>query len=206
LKLHSYVVSRDFGFAPNPFYGVCTLATCKPVIRRTAAVGDWIVGTGSARNKRQRYLVFAMKVREALTFDEYWIDPRFQWKKPKLVGSKRLAYGDNIYHRSAKRHWIQETSHHSHSDGSQNLANIKNDTQTNRVLIGADFVYWGGSGPLIPSQFRQPDSDIRAVRGHKNNFSVQFVEQFVQWFKSQPGRGYIDRPWDWRSRPKILRK
>ncbi len=27
---------RDYGFAPNPFHGICTLATCKPVIRRVA--------------------------------------------------------------------------------------------------------------------------------------------------------------------------
>src|SRR5262245_31415483 len=45
VRLYSYVVARDYGFAPNPFYGFCTLATCKPDIRRTADIGDWIVGT-----------------------------------------------------------------------------------------------------------------------------------------------------------------
>src|SRR5712671_5339411 len=34
MRLYSYVVARDFGFAPNPFFGVCTLATCKPDIRK----------------------------------------------------------------------------------------------------------------------------------------------------------------------------
>lgn len=29
-KGYSYVVARDFGFAPNPFNGFLTLATCKP--------------------------------------------------------------------------------------------------------------------------------------------------------------------------------
>lgn len=138
-----------------------------------------------------------MRVDETLTFDEYWNDRRFQWKRPKLSGSKKLAYGDNIYHRSAKGKWIQEKSHHSCADGCENLKNVKNDTQTNRVLVASDFVYWGGAGPLIPSQFRQSGSDIRAVRGHKNNFSAQFVQQFVNWVKSQPDRGYIDRPLDW---------
>ena len=36
---------RDYGFAPNPYFGYCTLATCKPVIRRCAGVGDWIAWT-----------------------------------------------------------------------------------------------------------------------------------------------------------------
>lgn len=40
MKLFSYVVAREYGFAPNPFFGWCTLATCKPKIRVTAEVGD----------------------------------------------------------------------------------------------------------------------------------------------------------------------
>src|SRR5262249_55154673 len=46
--LFSYCIPYDFGSAPNPFWGLCTLAICKPDIRRTANVGDWVVGTGSA--------------------------------------------------------------------------------------------------------------------------------------------------------------
>ena len=37
--LYSYVITRDYGFAPNPFGGICTLATCKPGIRNHAKVG-----------------------------------------------------------------------------------------------------------------------------------------------------------------------
>lgn len=40
MKLFSYIVTHDAGFAPNPFWGYCTLACCKPAIRRTANVGD----------------------------------------------------------------------------------------------------------------------------------------------------------------------
>ena len=46
MKIYSYIVKRDYGFAPNPFYGYCTLATCKPVIRKHAEIGDIIVGIG----------------------------------------------------------------------------------------------------------------------------------------------------------------
>lgn len=47
MKLYSYIVARDYGFAPNPFFGICTLATCKQKIRSAANVGDWVIGTGS---------------------------------------------------------------------------------------------------------------------------------------------------------------
>lgn len=32
--LFSYIVRWDHGFAPNPFHGICSLATCKPGIRK----------------------------------------------------------------------------------------------------------------------------------------------------------------------------
>jgi len=102
-KLYSYVVARDFGFAPNPFFNFCTLATCKPEIRRRAQVNDWVVGTGSKARKRGDRLVFAMRVSEAMTFNQYWADARFKSKRPYLLGSKKVAFGDNIYFKRMAR-------------------------------------------------------------------------------------------------------
>ena len=50
-KLFSYVLRFDDGAAPNPFGGICTLTICKPAIRRSASVGDWIIGTGSKNSR-----------------------------------------------------------------------------------------------------------------------------------------------------------
>ncbi len=47
MTLYTYFIPFDNGAAPNPFGGICTLAICKPVIRRNAKAGDWVVGTGS---------------------------------------------------------------------------------------------------------------------------------------------------------------
>jgi thiamine monophosphate kinase len=84
VKLYSYVVARDYGFAPNPFFGACTLATCKPMIRKGAAVGDWVVGTGSKGYGLQGRLVYVMNVSETMNYDEYWSDPRYRNKRPNL--------------------------------------------------------------------------------------------------------------------------
>ena len=35
--VYEYVMTSDSGFAPNPFYGACTLACCKPKIRKGVA-------------------------------------------------------------------------------------------------------------------------------------------------------------------------
>jgi hypothetical protein len=199
MRLHSYVVARDFGFAPNPFYGFCTLATCKPIIRKSAKIGDWVVGTGSARKALQGNLVYAMRVDEIITYDDYWRDPRFADKRPNLRGSKKQAFGDNIYHRDTESGpWVQVDSHHSLSDGTANPRNVENDTQTPNVLIATDFAYFGGEGPQIPAEFRNFNGyDLCAVRGHKSNFPPSLVEAFVVWFRSLGAQGYIGVPLDW---------
>jgi hypothetical protein len=196
VKLYSYVVARDYGFAPNPFFGVCTLATCKPIIRNSAEVGGWIVGTGSKGCGLDGKLVFAMRVGEILTYDQYWKDPRFIRKRPNLRGSLKRAYGDNVYHRDPKTgRWVQANCHHSHPDGSPNQANICHDTKSRNVLVGTEFAYWGGSGPLIPAKFRRRAGlDVCCVRGHKCNFPEEFADAFVAWIRSLNAHGYIGRP------------
>lgn len=199
MRLHTYVVARDYGFAPNPFYGICTLATCKWVIRKTASVGDWIVGFGSKTIGRGEHLVFAMRVTEERTYNEYWHDPRFQRKKPYLYGSKKQAFGDNIYHQDPNTGaWIQADSHHALQNGAPNPKNIADDTKANRVLISTDYVYWGGSGPQIPPRFRNFNGqNVCPVRGHKNRFSQQLVLDFVAWLRSLGESGCRGEPLDW---------
>ena len=195
-KLYSYVVARDFGFAPNPFHGFCTLAACKPEIRRTAQVGDWIVGTGSKKHKRDAHVVFAMRVTEKMTFNEYWRDLRFREKRPDLHVSIRNAFGDNIYHRNdATGKWIQANSHHSLEDGTPNCRNIDHDTRVDRVLVSDDFVYWGGHGPDIPISFRR--EVCKDGPGHKCNFSEDLVAEYVAWLRSLDEAGCRNDPLEW---------
>lgn len=202
MRLFSYVVARDYGFAPNPFYGGCTLATCKPTIRRVASVGDWIVGTGSSLMDRNGFLVYVMRVTETMTFNEYWDDVRFLRKRPNLRGSKKMAFGDNIYFRNASGRWHQQDSHHSYEDGSANAYNIQRDTKTNRILLSTDFAYWGGSGPEISRQFRNYDGfDICAKRNHKSRFPEALITEFISWFRDLNAEGFLGVPLDWSRTP-----
>lgn len=202
MRLHSYVVARDFGFAPNPFYGFCTLATCKPRIRGKAQIGDWVVGTGSKQVARDGKLVFAMVVTEVMTFEQYWNDVRFFEKRPNLCGSKKQAFGDNIYYHDGHGDWCQLNSHHSYSDGTANEHNVRNDTQADRVLISDDFVYWGGLGPDLPKKFRNYQGyDVYAGRGHKNSFPSALVDELTAWIRSLGDQGYCGEPLDWNKVP-----
>jgi hypothetical protein len=144
-----YVVDRDFGFAPNPFHGFCTLATCKPVIRRVAKESDWVIGMGGTRLRATGRCIFAMKVSRSITFNEYWTNPIYRDKRPIRNGSLKMIVGDNIYHHSNGA-WQQLDSHHSLPDGTSNIHNVENDTQTNAVLVSDHFFYFGSAALEIP--------------------------------------------------------
>ncbi len=152
--LYVYVITRDFGFAPNPFSGLCTLATCKPKIRAGAIVGDWILGIGGSDIKvASRKCIVLMKVTEKISFLEYWGNPTYSRKKPLRNGSLVRLVGDNIYHKDANGNWIQEDSHHSNPDGTPNLYNLKRDTAiSDRVLISNHFLYFGAAAITVDLQ------------------------------------------------------
>src|SRR5580692_7918599 len=95
MTLYSYIVVYDTGFSPNPFFGYCTLACCKPEIPRRAQEDDWIVGlTPKAQGNK---VVYFMRVDNVIDFNRYWNDSHFLQKRPRYDKDVRLRCGDNIY-------------------------------------------------------------------------------------------------------------
>jgi hypothetical protein len=181
--VYMYVVDRDFGFAPNPFHGYCTLATCKPSIRSTAKVGDWIVGMGGRSLKATGKCVFAMKVTAKIDFQEYWSNPRYVTKRPVRNGSNLRLVGDNIYHRrSPASPWQQADSHHSKQDGSPNPLNIRTDTKSDKVLISTHFYYFGREAPSIPGHLLLSIGYKNGI-GHRR-FSSASSKALVKWIET----------------------
>lgn len=92
-RLFSYVIAYDEGVAPNPYGRCSTLALCKfgsPGRRNLvelAQPGDWVAGTGGAgpTSAGRGKLVYAMRVDEKLTLEDYYLDPRFEGRADNLV-------------------------------------------------------------------------------------------------------------------------
>lgn len=201
MSLFTYVVRWDHGFAPNPFYGVCTLATCKPTIRKKAKLNDWVLGTGSAEKKNpegQKYqgrAIFVMKASKIITFDEYWEDPQYRGKRPIMNGSLRQRFGDNIYHHDDKGKWVQADSRHSWNGQANDINLIRDTGTTDRVLIGNEFTYWGKEAPAIPGKF---SSFIIKRPGESEITDQAAIEDFITWARSVGDQGRLADPLDWR--------
>lgn len=189
-RVFSYIVVHDTGFSPNPFHGLLTLACCKPLIRKTANVGDIIVGLSS----RSERIVYATQVAEVIAFEEYWADPRYQSRRP-VMDSPQIVYraGDNIYEPVAGG-YRQLPSFHSNRDGSEDSGLKRTDLSGNHVLVCERFTYWGRSGPVLPEELQF----LAVGRGHRSNFGAEQIDTVARWFAGLPG-GVLGAPAQWKA-------
>jgi hypothetical protein len=195
MRIYSYVIEHDLGFAPNPFSGACTLACCKPQIRKHAEIGDYVLGFGSARVRLQGLACYWMRVDEVLTFDQYWKDPRFQRKKPVTRGSRFQQLGDNIYRHNRRGEFVQADSYHSMPTGVTSVANLARDTgTTDRVLIGWEFAYWGRHAKAVPEDLSM---FVHTSPAHRCRFTNEASAAFLDWVKADSRRGLIGEPAEW---------
>lgn len=172
-QLRSYVMTSDTGFGPNVTGDVCTLATCKPKIRREANVGDWVIGTPGVEDNPER-LPYLMRVEEILPLEEYYIDERFESKKPA-----NDPEGDNIYYRDEEGILVQdeETGHHN------DPGDIERDIGGENVLIGELFWYFDEESVTVPKSFRH--DVIHKYKSDKRRFysttDRERLCDFVRW-------------------------
>lgn len=197
MHLFSYRVEHDFGLAPNPFGGTISFAVCRGDIRsnKFMQIGDWLVGTGSVSMKNEGRLIYAMKVEEIISFDEYWNDPRFQYKKPYLKGTLVQMYGDNFYHTVDER-MVQEPSAHSNPDLEQRIKLYNKDVKGKRVLLSKTFYYFGDNCPLIPTVLQTICSSGRAYKYKK--ITEEQIRAFVSWLESNYTVGIHGDPCNWK--------
>lgn len=199
MYLYSYVIKRDYGFAPNPFGNICSLAACKPQIRERASIGDWIAGFGGTNTAIAQKMVFLMRVDETCTFDEYWEDERFAIKKPSFDGKYQQCYGDNIYHHIGEE-WMQENSHHSYVDRI-NERNLLHDTRVDRVLISFYYWYFGENSINLPQEYGEA---IAIGRPYKK-LEEAICSGIVDWVTNNYEIGQQGLPYKWSESARFVR-
>ena len=179
-RLFSYVVDHDYGFAPNPFDGFCTLAKCKyrkegqrrRNIVELAEIGDWVIGTGGVKRESSGHgtLLYAMRVDEKLTLREYYEDKRFSGRK-------------------------ENTPDESH----------RTDTY---ALISRHFYYFGKNAisiDMIPKEHLSHSLEKRGP-GFRSDFNEEFIAGFAKWLERNYETGVHGEPCSYEANSMHVRK
>ena len=197
MYVFSYKMEHDLGLAPNPFWGVMSLAVCKGHIRnnRNLQIGDWIIGTGGKEMGYEGRLIFAMKIERKITFDEYWLSPEFECKRPVINGTLVQMYGDNFYHTDKDGIVKQEKSAHNLNDGSTNQYLCERDARGKYVLLSKTFFYFGDTAPIIPSNMNSICCKSRDYQYKKHTEEVK--TNFLSWLKGNFSIGIHGDPITW---------
>ncbi len=185
MKIASYVMKTDAGFAPNPYFGFCTLSACTPNYRNyDISPGDWIVGVSDSASGNR--LVYAMNISETMDHDAYFRDERFAEKKPDPSGSWQKRCGDNIYCRDERGDWVSFACvYHTEPEF------LDRDTRHSKVYVAEEFYYLGDRMIRVPDDLADV---LHAGRGLRYERDPTRVRRFLEWLKRNVHPGLQGRP------------
>jgi hypothetical protein len=190
MAIRGYKLTHDSGFAPNPFHGVLTLATCMVKIRSSRQRGDWVAGFASAKlvglartngvEIPYMGLIYLARVSEVMPLRSYFTDPRFTLKKNKIDSPREIERaGDNIYYQSTAGAYAQVRNVH-HDSGA-----LTHDVSGTNALVCTDFWYLGrkcfvpegGWGTVLGSQ--------RIDKARLSALPEDFVQSMLLLFRAR---------------------
>ncbi len=186
MRLFSYSLRVDDGAAPNPYFGVCTLTICKPGIRKSAAVGDWVVGLGtknppSGIGDLSHAVAYAMKISDVLSLEDYdkHCLRELSGKIPKVSKSSTFTQlvGDCIYE-------FGKTGGPRQRRGVHNEGNRATDLAGKNSLLSDHFYYFGAQAIQLPDHLC---SIAHPYQGYKVNANDKVRFKFVEWLESESG-------------------
>jgi Nucleotide modification associated domain 2 len=177
MRIRAYTLTVHAGHAPCWMYDeqqgleLLSLANCKPLIRDSAAVGEWIAGiTPKGIGNRLAYL---MRVGERLSRKGYWA--RYERSRHDSI-YKPLALGG--WHQFQNPWHVDEESR-------------KRDLSSEWVLISTEFFVFansyaegetGAHGLALASAYSALSKEGMRGAGH----FIELPDSFLQWVQEQP--------------------
>ena len=224
--LYSYKLRRDSGFAPNPFFEILTLATCKADIRRTKEEGAWIAGFTSVSLCRDpvgaERLIYLMKVSEKIPLSHYFGDTRFTRKIPDMKSPSCpwvLEYGGECRKEALSAFKQRGTQGKSHahvncmgdniyrptSGGASQYEQLPNSSHgkdhmrrdiSGQFVLAAHKFYYFGRSALRIPKHIRPNVPRGVAPYGAETCNAAVVERFIAHVVSQ-GAGVHDAPHGW---------
>ena len=187
-RLFTYKVAHDAGNAPNPYHGVCTLAICKPAIRRVAKPSDVVVGFGCGSDERR--IVYCMEVEHVISWQTY-VDAcrgkvRLNGIAESMLRNKipaaMNATGDCIWTSGvAFEEALPSWSRHA-GEGTFGV-----DVSSGRNVILSTRYWYFGRGDRFAIQL-PPDLSLDRLipgRGHQSDVNQRYRDDFVRFFNAE---------------------
>jgi len=180
--LFSYIISHDGGSAPNPYHGICTLVICKPVIRRTAKVKDWVVGLGAKKTPigdASGKVVYAMRITNKMSMEDY--DTFCKKNYPEKIpdwdsGDYKKRIGDCIYYD------FSDPSNPKIRKAVHTEKNMKTDLGGQCALLSTDFYYFGNNPEPLPNNLK---GIIKQGQSHRSTSNDEYADDFIEWIRKR---------------------
>ena len=170
--LRSYKMVSDRGFAPNPYEGFLTLATCKPGIRKCHEVGHWLAGFTSKKLNGDEIgkekLVYLAKIDDTFPMEEYY---------EKYPQKRTCPRADNIYE-------IQNGVWKIVNKAIHNESHQEKDLSGKNVLVAKQYYYFGKNALDI----QEVREKIRMPPGQSSYgwlTTGKAAADFIEWVKKE---------------------
>lgn len=207
IRLFSYKLTNDSGFAPNPFGGIMTLATCKPKIREHKQQGDWLAGFTSGQLNGDAVgserLIYLMQITDKILISEYWNSPQYEYKKPLPHTDRKRKFGDNIY-KPLSGNALSPSDFEQITNISHQADSIERDLSGRYVLLSKKFWYFGCAPLEIPGRIRPEIPAGQSSQGSMTH-DLTRAKQFIEYIESNYKKGIHNNPTGWKKHSPVCR-
>lgn len=174
-RFYRYIHVSDDGHAPCVDHGLITLATCKPQIRSTAKVGDWVAGY-MPKGIGEGLVTWIGRVAEAVSPTDY--ERRFRGRKDaqyRLLDDGHVKRVDPAYH--------------------PGIAEQRKDMSAKVLIFDQNASWYFGDRPIeLPSMF-----GVLAASGQGHRVNLRLPDDIAQieaWLHGQVVAGVHGDPRD----------
>jgi hypothetical protein len=174
-RLYRYILTSDDGMAPCIDEGLISLATCKPIVRRVARPGDWVLGFFGG-GCEPGTLAWAARVERPLHHFDY------QAAHPSRSDS---VYAEG---RDGRPVFLRPEYHPERSEKARDLSGPV------LVFDPAAGWYFGAAAPVMPARLRHL---APSGQGHRVNFRRPGDRRdLLDWLAAFGPPGIYGRPRD----------
>jgi hypothetical protein len=175
-KIYFYKLTVDDGGAPCVEEDLLSLAICKPMIRRTAAKDDIVIGFAANSLNPDNRLIYVARVNDKLVNGDYFRPGEYSGRSDCIYewrGGRFAARDGAIYHGSP-------------DDLVHDLGKGTDDYPRANTLLSREFCYFGASGSdaykkTFPIVAKAVAALGRCHRVHHHAGLLAELERLAQW-------------------------